>query len=137
MANRFYETGASRAKRVNDLFAAVAPRYDLINDLQSLGLHRGWKRKLVQLAEGRPGQRALDLCCGTGDVAFALADAGLETIGLDFSQPMLTIARQRAARRQQAKAQSDLKCPVFIQGDAQAIPYPENSFDLATISYGL
>ena len=61
MANKFYEPGARRASRVNDLFAAVAPHYDLINDLQSFGLHRHWKRRLTQLARVRDGERALDL----------------------------------------------------------------------------
>jgi len=73
MANKFYEPGERRASRVQDLFATVAPRYDLVNDLQSFGLHRYWKRRLIQLARVRPGNRALDLCCGTGDVAFVLA----------------------------------------------------------------
>src|SRR5205814_10440176 len=72
MANKFYEPGEQRAVRVQDLFAAVAPRYDLVNDLQSFGMHRYWKRRLIQLARVRPGERALDLCCGTGDVAFGL-----------------------------------------------------------------
>ncbi|NDA68829.1 MAG: bifunctional demethylmenaquinone methyltransferase/2-methoxy-6-polyprenyl-1,4-benzoquinol methylase UbiE, partial [Verrucomicrobia bacterium] len=78
MGNRFYEAGEQRAARVNDLFAAIAPRYDLINDVQSLGLHRWWKRRLLQLAAVKPGDTALDLCCGTGDVAFALAAAGAQ-----------------------------------------------------------
>lgn len=131
MANRYYDPGAARAARVNDLFAAVAPRYDLINDLQSLGMHRGWKRRLVRLAAGRPGEHALDLCCGTGDVAFALAAAGLQTIGLDFSNAMLAVARGRQA---QAPGPGQ---PQFLQGDAQAIPFPDGSFDVVTVSYGL
>jgi demethylmenaquinone methyltransferase / 2-methoxy-6-polyprenyl-1,4-benzoquinol methylase len=131
MANKFYEAGASRAVRVNDLFAAVAPRYDLINDLQSFGLHRWWKRRLVRLAQVGPGCRALDLCCGTGDVAFALARAGAEVTGLDFSEPMLAVARRRSARRNGNMG------PKFIQGDAMALPFPDASFDVVTVSYGL
>ena len=92
MPNKFYEPGEKRAAKVNDLFAAIAPRYDLINDLQSFGLHRLWKRRLVKLAAVRVGHRALDLCCGTGDVAFALAEQGAEVVGLDFSEPMLAVA---------------------------------------------
>ena len=83
MGNRFYEAGERRAERVHDLFAAIAPRYDLINDLQSFGLHRWWKRRLVQLAAVRPGEAALDLCCGTGDLAFALANTGARVTGVD------------------------------------------------------
>src|SRR2546425_12017349 len=98
MANRYYDPDGQRAAKVRDLFAAIAPRYDLINDLQSFGLHRLWKRRLIRLARPQPGERALDLCCGTGDVAFALARAGADTTGLDFSEPMLTVARHRAAQ---------------------------------------
>lgn len=129
MANKFFDPSEGRAARVNDLFAAVAPRYDLINDLQSLGLHRAWKRRLVTLADPRPGQRALDLCCGTGDVAFALAARGADVTGLDFSAPMLAVAEKRAATAPSA--------PCFLRGDAQYIPFPDSSFDVVTISYGL
>ena len=132
MANKFYEPGVERAERVNDLFAAIAPRYDLINDLQSFGLHRLWKRRLLRLANPQPGERALDLCCGTGDVAFALARAGADTTGLDFSEPMLAVARQRAA--QLPTPDSPLQ---FLQGDALHTPFAEATFELVTISYGL
>ncbi|HUZ06934.1 MAG TPA: ubiquinone/menaquinone biosynthesis methyltransferase, partial [Candidatus Paceibacterota bacterium] len=118
--------------RVNDLFAAIARRYDLLNDLQSFGLHRLWKRRVVRLAKVQPGDRALDLCCGTGDIALALARQGAETIGLDFSPQMLEVA---VARQRNFKSQiSNLK---FIQGDAQQIPFPENSFGIVTVGYGL
>ena len=97
MANPFYIEGEQRAAKVNDLFARVAPRYDLINDLQSLGLHRVWKRRLVRMANVRPGERALDLCCGTGDIAFALAGAGATVSAVDFSAAMLEVAARRLA----------------------------------------
>src|SRR5262245_10506029 len=84
MANKYYAPDEQRAAKVNDLFATIAPRYDLINDLQSFGLHRLWKRRLVKLAAPAPGERALDVCCGTGDVAFALARRGVDVVGLDF-----------------------------------------------------
>src|SRR5580692_999435 len=95
MSNPFYEPGAQRAARVNDLFGAIARRYDLINDLQSFGLHRRWKRRVAELAAVPSGGRALDLCCGTGDIAFALAANGAEVTGLDFSEAMLAQAQKR------------------------------------------
>src|SRR6266481_4712671 len=95
MVNKYYQPGEKRAAKVADLFATIAPRYDLVNDLQSFGLHRYWKRRLVRLAAPRPGERALDLCCGTGDIAFALARHRAEVIGLDFSEPMLAVARAK------------------------------------------
>jgi demethylmenaquinone methyltransferase/2-methoxy-6-polyprenyl-1,4-benzoquinol methylase len=132
VTNRFYSPGAQRAAKVNDLFAAIATRYDLINDLQSFGLHRVWKRRLVRRATVNPAARALDLCCGTGDVAFALARRGLDVTGLDFSEPMLAVAGRRAA------SLSGAACRVrFLLGDAQQIPFPDASFDVVTVSYGL
>ncbi len=126
------EDPTARAARVGDLFAAVAPRYDLINDLQSFGLHRWWKRRLVRESGAGPGVRALDVCCGTGDVAFALARAGAETIGIDFSDAMLEVARRRTL-----KGEGGASPPRFQQGDALALPFAEASFDVVTISYGL
>ena len=108
MSNAFYTPGEQRAAKVNDLFAAIARRYDLLNDLQSFGLHRRWKRRVVELAAVQSGNRALDLCCGTGDLALALARRGAEVIGFDFSQAMLEIAETR--RRKNFKSQiSNLK----------------------------
>ena len=130
MANKYYVPGEQRAARVVDLFAAIAPRYDLINDLQSFGLHRRWKRKLINLAAPEQGEKALDLCCGTGDIAFSLAARGANVVGLDFSEPMLNIARKRASV-------CNTSSPRFLQADAQEIPFPEASFDLVTVGYGL
>jgi demethylmenaquinone methyltransferase/2-methoxy-6-polyprenyl-1,4-benzoquinol methylase len=135
VSNTFYTPGEQRAAKVNDLFATIARRYDLINDLQSFGLHRLWKRRVVELAQIKTGDRALDLCCGTGDISFALAQHGAETIGLDFSPQMLEVAETR--RQKIANSQFEIRNLKFIQGDAQAIPFPDNSFDSVTVGYGL
>jgi demethylmenaquinone methyltransferase/2-methoxy-6-polyprenyl-1,4-benzoquinol methylase len=132
VSNAFYDAGGQRATKVNDLFATIARRYDLINDLQSFGLHRLWKRRVVQLAQIKSGDRALDLCCGTGDLALALAQQGAATTGLDFSQPMLEVAAQR-----QRNLKSQISNLKFIQGDAQQVPFPDGSFDIVTVGYGL
>src|SRR5438105_1206164 len=144
MANKFYAPADARAAGVQDLFATVAPRYDLINDLQSFGLHRRWKRQLIQWADPKPGERALDLCCGTGDVSFALAAKGADTTGLDFSEPMLEIARKRAQHETTPAGpalpggRASPRAPIiFVQGDAQNLSYSDDSFDIVTISYGL
>jgi demethylmenaquinone methyltransferase/2-methoxy-6-polyprenyl-1,4-benzoquinol methylase len=131
VSNEFYAPGDQRAAKVNDLFARIARRYDFLNDLQSFGLHRRWKRQVVDLAQIQPGNRALDLCCGTGDITFALAKRGADATGLDFSPQMLEVA----AQRQHAAVQ--LPNLRFIQGDAQQLPYPENVFDIVTVGYGL
>ena len=132
MSNTFYAPGDQRASKVNDLFARIAPRYDLINDLQSFGLHRLWKRRVVRLAQVRADDRALDLCCGTGDLALALARNGAVTTGLDFSEKMLAVAKTRSQKPAAAKTR-----PQFLQGDAMQLPFPDNSFDIVTVGYGL
>ncbi len=129
MSRSFYEEGEHRAGKVQQLFARIAPRYDLINDLQSAGLHRLWKRRLVRLARPAPGLKALDVCCGTGDLTLALAAAGAEATGLDFSGEMLEVARKRGVEGEHP--------PTFIRGDAQALPCPDASFDIVTVAYGL
>lgn len=96
--NRLYAPGEPRGEKVNQLFASIAARYDLVNDLQSFGLHRRWKRRVIALARPRPGEDALDVCCGTGDLALALARCGAQTVGLDFNEPMLRIAELRKSR---------------------------------------
>jgi demethylmenaquinone methyltransferase/2-methoxy-6-polyprenyl-1,4-benzoquinol methylase len=133
VSNAYYAPGDQRAAKVNDLFARIARRYDFLNDLQSFGLHRLWKRRVVKLAQIKTGARALDLCCGTGDISFALARGGAETTGLDFSPQMLEVAAQRQSVNSKLKIQN-LK---FVQGDAQQLPFPKNSFDIVTVGYGL
>ena len=139
MPNQFYEPGQQRGARVKELFARIAPRYDLINDLQSFGLHRFWKRQLISLAEPHPDKVALDLCCGTGDLALALARRGAKVVGMDFSERMLEMAQKRTNRRQQSQgtAGNHPANPSFVHGDALLIPFPEKSFDIVTIAYGL
>ena len=135
MANKYYQPGSERAARVNDLFATIAPRYDLINDLQSAGLHRLWKRRLVNLAKVCPGQRILDVCCGTGDIAFDLRKAGGQVVGLDFSAPMLAVAsNRRTLRAGTGDPDSQLH---FVRGDAMHLPFADHMFDVVTVGYGL
>ena len=132
MGNEFYSPGEKRAAQVNRLFATIATRYDLINDVQSFGLHRWWKQQLVHLAEVQPGEQALDLCCGTGDIAFSLAKHGAQVTGMDFSEPMLKIAETRSDQARVAPEN-----PKFIRGDAQDTSLPDASFDIVTVGYGL
>lgn len=116
---------------VRALFGKIASRYDLINDLQSLGLHRYWKARLLRLITPLRGETALDLCCGTGDLALALAKKGTHTVGLDFSLPMLAIAHRRGQR---AALETT---PRWLQGDSLTLPFEAETFDLVTIAYGL
>ncbi len=134
MSNKYYKTGEQRGALVRTLFGSLAPRYDLINDLQSMGLHRRWKNLLANMAGVKPGQKALDLCCGTGDIAFALHRAGAEVVGLDFSPAMLAVAQARARKRPATPNAPSLE---FRTGDVMQIPYGPASFDIVSIGYGL
>src|SRR4051812_38720003 len=131
MAQQFFVSGEQRAQKVKELFTIVARRYDLINDLQSFGLHRYWKRRVIQLARPKAGEMALDVCCGTGDIALGLARCGVQTIGLDFNEEMLRVAKLKAQKTEITKGIQ------FLQGDAEAVSFPENFFDIVTMGYGL
>lgn len=120
MENPFYKLGANRSAQVNRLFATIAKRYDLLNDLISLGLHRRWKRKLVQLA-GHP-RDSLDLCCGTGDIARLLSG---RVVGADFTMEMLQIASTKTSRVR------------WVRADALHLPFSNECFDVVTVGYGL
>lgn len=116
------------------MFAAIAPRYDLANTLISAGLHWKWKHQTVRLVRVPPGGRALDLCCGTGDLAILLARrVGPQgyVLGVDFSEEMLRIAHRRAAAAGVAAV-----CR-FVQADAEALAVCQTAFDVATMGFGL
>ena len=117
-------------KKVDQLFGAIAARYDLVNDIQSLGLHRVWKRRVVALSNFREGKIGLDLCCGTGDIAIGLAKRGGALVGIDLNRPMLLQAAARLAKRGD-------QCVRLAQADALNLPLGNHSLDLVTIGYGL
>lgn len=122
--------GNSKADYVKLKFSSIAGKYGLFNDLVTQGMHRYWKRSLVNRAGLTPGDRALDICCGTGDITQLIDKAVGKTgtaLGLDFSTGMLSIASARNA----------LEKASFIQGDASLIPIKSNSLDTVTVGYGL
>lgn len=133
MQNKYLSYDADRASRVREMFSRLAERYDLVNDVMSFGMHRRWKRQSVALAlaAGRRPARLLDLCCGTGDMAFYAAqrDPRLEIVGVDFTLPMLALARNR-----KAAGSSRLR---LAQGDALRLPFRDGTFDAITVGYGL
>ncbi len=116
------------------MFGAIAPRYDLANALISGGLHSRWKRVTAALAQVAPGGRALDVCCGTGDLALLLArhvGPGGRVLGVDISEEMLHVARRKAA---QARVGTQVE---FALGDAEALGIPDAVFDAATVGFGI
>jgi demethylmenaquinone methyltransferase/2-methoxy-6-polyprenyl-1,4-benzoquinol methylase len=131
-----YRTVAEKEKAgmVRGVFDSVADKYDIMNDLMSLGIHRLWKRFAVELAGVRRGQQVLDLASGTGDLADRFADLvgpeGLVVMS-DINAAMLSHGRDRMLDRGHG---GNL---AYCQIDAEAIPFPDNSFDLVTIAFGL
>ena len=120
-----FESPQSKRQYVRRLFATIADRYDLITRVLSYGQDARWKAKLVASADVRAGERALDLACGTGDIALAVADRGARTIGLDITHRMLQLASLRSSR------------VSLITGDMTSLPFRSDSFDLVTTGYGL
>jgi demethylmenaquinone methyltransferase/2-methoxy-6-polyprenyl-1,4-benzoquinol methylase len=120
-------------EQVRDLFDRIAPAYDNLNDLLSLGLHRLWKRQAMAWLDPRPGQRLLDLCCGTGDLALVLAEKvrpGGLVLGIDAAAAPLERARERARRQPWLPVE-------FRQGDASATELAAGWADAAVMAYGL
>ena len=118
-------TGRLAPEGVRSMFDRIAPVYDPMNRLMTAGLDRRWRRETAA-AVVRPGDRVLDVCCGTGDLAVAAARAGGGRVtGLDFSERMLERARRKAPEL------------AWVQGDALAMPFDDGSFDSVTIGFGL
>jgi len=123
---------AAKAALVGEVFASVAPRYDLMNDLMSLGVHRLWKRRLITLLDPRPARRLLDLAGGTGDVSFSWLEAGGGPVVLaDVNPAMLAMARRRAV------ADAALPGLSLLVADAERLPLPDRAFDRVSIAFGL
>lgn len=131
-----FETVAEeeKAARVGQVFSSVARKYDLMNDVMSMGIHRLWKRHTIQKAAVRPGMRVLDLAGGTGDLAAAFAprvgDRG-QVVICDINAPMLAAGRDRLLD------EGRVGNVEFVQGDAETLPFPDESFDRITIAFGL
>jgi demethylmenaquinone methyltransferase/2-methoxy-6-polyprenyl-1,4-benzoquinol methylase len=120
---------AEKGQRVGQVFDRVAERYDLMNDLMSLGLHRAWKRFTVWVARVRPGEHVLDVASGSGDLARALSACGAEVWMSDINGRMLAVGRDRALDA--GRILPAIRC------DAERLPFPERSFDCVTVAFGL
>jgi demethylmenaquinone methyltransferase / 2-methoxy-6-polyprenyl-1,4-benzoquinol methylase len=110
--------------QVRAMFDRIARVYDLMNSLMTAGMHHRWRERAADLARVGPGSRALDVATGTGDLAIELAGRGAEVTGLDFSEPMLELARGKAPGIE------------WVQGNALELPYGDGEFDAATVGFG-
>ncbi len=135
MANRIYSNDAETptAQDIQALFNRIAPVYDRVNNVMSWGRHLAWKKIAVDWAKPPEGGMVLDICCGTGDLARLLArrvGPRGKVVGLDFSEQMLTYARRSTYEPLQSRID-------WIEGDALALPFADQSLDAATMSFGL
>jgi len=125
---------SEKAGKVADVFHSVANKYDVMNDLMSLGIHRLWKRYTIEMSSVRPGQRVLDIAGGTGDLAgkFAslLGEQG-EVVLADINASMLAQGRERMID------EGHLGNVRYVQANAECLPFPDNYFDCITIAFGL
>jgi demethylmenaquinone methyltransferase / 2-methoxy-6-polyprenyl-1,4-benzoquinol methylase len=121
------------SERIRRMFGEIAPRYDLMNRVLSMGIDRRWRRRTTKAVP--PGQGpVLDVCTGTGDLALAYWRAGkksVQVVGTDFAQPMLEIAQRKAAR---AKADSQVS---FLEADTESLPFEADRFAVVTVAFGL
>jgi demethylmenaquinone methyltransferase / 2-methoxy-6-polyprenyl-1,4-benzoquinol methylase len=117
-------TGTLAPDDVRTMFDRIAPVYDVMNRAMTLGLDRKWRR-LTAAAAVRPGDRVLDACCGTGDLALAGREAGGQVVGVDFSGEMLARARRKAA---------DID---WVRADATSLPFEDASFEAVTVGFGI
>ncbi len=124
---------AEKAGLVEGVFSSVASRYDVMNDVMSLGIHRVWKDAMMDWLAPRNGQRLLDVAGGTGDIAFRFLGRapGAEAVVCDMTAPMLEEGQRRAEAAQLADRLT------WVVGDAMALPFEDGSFDIYTISFGI
>jgi demethylmenaquinone methyltransferase / 2-methoxy-6-polyprenyl-1,4-benzoquinol methylase len=120
-----------KTRLVGRVFTSVAKKYDVMNDLMSLGIHRLWKRHFVHTCGIRPGDRLLDLAGGTGDIARLARQAGAEVVVADINHAMLSVGRSRMDSRGLVRGLD------WLQVNAEALPFASSSFDHVTITFGL
>ena len=130
----------SAAQAVRTMFTAIAPRYDLLNHVLSFNVDRVWWRRTARSFRetlGRPDAQILDLCCGTGDMTFALhreAAESAQILGADFSHAMLRRAQSKSSGYSDSSEQ--ISTPRWIEADALGLPFPDEHFDLVTSAFG-
>jgi len=119
------------------MFERIAPRYDLMNRLLTGGMDRRWRSQALRALHLQPGERLLDIACGTGDLALQAARAGVHSIGVDFAAPMLHLAKSRASQQPAARAVAAPGALHWVQGDAEQLPLRNAAFDAVCCGFAL
>jgi len=123
----------NKSERVHHVFQNISGKYDKMNSIISFNRHRSWRKDVMKRMDVQEGEKALDVCTGTGDWALSLAEevgANGKVVGLDFSENMLEVAEEKLAQEQNKQV-------TFIHGDAMNLPFEDDSFDYVTIGFGL
>ena len=129
---------SDKPAKVQAMFASIAGAYDLNNRLHSFGLDQSWRRAAVRLAEVQPGDAVVDVACGTGDLTELFAASGAGSVrGIDFTPPMLDIARAKWSRHGGPREARGAVTPTYEQGDATALTLADRSADVLSIAFGL
>ena len=133
MSDKESASTTDHARRVREMFAKIAGRYDLLNHLLSMNIDKRWRRLVANSLQStleRSEAQVLDVACGTGDLSFMIFESGkARVVGIDFCRPMLEIANAKASK-------AGLMVP-FVEGDALELPFSDRTFEAATIAFGL
>lgn len=128
----YKESELTKKKQVEKMFDTISGNYDGLNRVISLGIDKKWRKKVVDIVIERKPENVLDIATGTGDLAISFAKSKIpEIVGFDLSEGMLAVARKKVAGQ---KISDKIK---FIQGDSEAVPFKDNSFDAITVAFGV
>lgn len=128
----YKDSKLTKKKQVEQMFDKISKNYDGLNRVISFGIDTSWRKKVIQLVCDTHPKNALDIATGTGDLAISLAEAGIEeVVGLDLSQGMLNIGKEKIAKKKLTKKIE------MVQGDSEALPFSDNTFDAITVAFGV
>ncbi len=125
-----YSEEGSKKVQIEEMFDDISKRYDFLNHFLSMGIDRGWRKKVIKEIKAVPHHNVLDIATGTGDVAIAASGLDTQITGLDLSEKMLDVAREKVSKRGITNIE-------LIKGDSENLPYEDGTFDVVTVSFGV
>lgn len=126
-------------QEVSKMFNSIAPNYDKLNTILSLGIDNYWRRVLLNKIKEERSAKVLDLACGTGDITTSLMEMGVEAVGLDIAEKMVEVAQKKSRERHTKltkRGKRELMLPIYKVGSAESLPFEKESFDAVTIAFG-